>query len=122
MRALFILITTILTLNLCAADTEPLSKTIDYLIAQVEKADDVKFLRNGDEHNGKDAAKHMRRKYDHFKKEIKTPEDFIEKCASKSELSGKPYMIKKADGSTLKCEDWMKTLLEQHRTKNPPAS
>ena len=115
MRALFILLTTILTLNLCAADPEPVAKTVDYLIAQVEKADGVKFLRNGDEHTGKEAAKHMRRKYDHFKKEIKTPEDFIDKCASKSELSSKPYVIKKADGSTVKCEDWMKSLLEEHR-------
>jgi hypothetical protein len=121
MRALFILLTTILTLNLCAADTEPVAKTVDYLIAQVEKSD-AKFLRNGDEHAGKDAAKHMRRKYDYFKKEIKTPEDFIEKCAFKSELSGKPYMIKKADGSMVKCEDWMKSLLEEHRGKKPPGS
>ena len=113
-----ILITLFSAFPLCAADTEPLAKTIDYLIAKVEKADDVKFLRNGDEHTGKEAAKHMRRKYDHFKKEIKTPEDFIEKCASKSELSSKPYMIKKSDGSTVKCEDWMKSLLEEHR-KSP---
>jgi hypothetical protein len=115
MRALFILFTTLLTLNLCAAETEPLAKTIDYLIAKVEKTDDVKFIRNGDEHTGKEAAEHMRRKYNHFKKEIKTSEDFIAKCASKSELSGKPYMTKKADGSTVKCEDWMKSLLEEHR-------
>jgi hypothetical protein len=118
MRALVILLTTFFTLNLCAAETEPLSKTVDYLIAQVEKADTVKFLRNGDEHTAKEAAEHMRRKYNHFKKEIKTPEDFIEKCAAKSELSGKPYMINKADGTTEKCEDWMKSMLEEHR-KSP---
>ena len=115
MRALFILLTTFLTLNLCASETEPLSKTVDYLIAQVEKADGVKFIRNGDEHTGKEAAEHMRRKYNHFKKEIKTPEDFVEKCAAKSELSGKPYAIKKSDGTTEKCQDWMKSMLEEHR-------
>jgi hypothetical protein len=122
MRALFILLTTILTLNL-SAETEPLAKTIDYLIAKVEKADDVKFLRNGDEHTGKEAAEHMRRKYNHFKKEIKTPEDFIAKCATKSELSDKPYMIKKPDGTSVKSEDWMKAMLEEHRKAllTPPA-
>jgi hypothetical protein len=114
MRALFVLLA-VLTLNLRAAETEPLSKTVDYLIAQVEKADGVKFIRNGDEHTGKEAAEHMRRKYNHFKKEIKTPEDFIEKCAAKSELSGKPYLIKKPDGTTEKCQDWMKSMLEEHR-------
>jgi hypothetical protein len=99
----------------CAAEPEPVAKTVEYLIAQVEKSPDMKFLRNGDEHSGKEAAKHMRRKYDHFKKEIKTAEDFIEKCAAKSELSGKPYMIKRSDGTTVKCEEWMKTLLEARR-------
>src|SRR2546423_1857503 len=82
MRALFILLTMVFALNLCAAETEPLSKTVDYLIGQVEKSN-LKFVRNGDEHTGKEAAEHMRRKYNHFKKEIKTPEDFIEKCAAK---------------------------------------
>lgn len=121
MRALLILLTTLLTLNLCAAETEPLAKTVDYLIAQVEKAEGVKFMRNDDEHTGKEAAEHMRRKYNHFKKEIKTPEDFIEKCAAKSELSGKPYMIKKSDGSTEKCQDWMKSMLEEHRKSSGAA-
>lgn len=115
MRALALLLTTLFAIAAFAAENEPVSKTVDYLIAQVEKSSEVKFIRNGDEHNAKDAAKHMRRKYDHFKKEIKTPEDFIEKCAAKSELSGKPYMIKKADGSTMKCEDWMKALLDERR-------
>ena len=50
----------------------------------------------------------MRRKYDRFKKEIKSIDDFVAKCASKSELSGKPYMVKTPDGKTIKCEDWLK--------------
>lgn len=97
-----------------ADDTEPVSKTVDYLIAAVEKSD-LKFLRNGDEHAPKAAAEHMRKKFNHFKKDIKTPEDFIAKCASKSELSGKPYMVKKPDGTTEKCEDWLRAKLEEHR-------
>ena len=101
----------------CAAETEPVAKTVDYLIARVEKSD-WKFVRNGDDHSGKEAAEHMRRKYNHFKKEIKTPEDFIEKCAAKSELSGKPYMVKKPDGTMVKCQDWMKAMLEERRKGN----
>jgi hypothetical protein len=114
MRGLFIFLLAFTTVALCAADTEPVSKTVDYLIAQVEKSD-CKFIRNSDEHTAKEAAQHMRRKYDHFKKEIKTPEDFIEKCASKSELSGKPYTVRKSDGSMVKCEDWMRGLLSEHQ-------
>ncbi len=96
----------------CFAGTDPLKERIDSLLKAVEKSD-AKFVRNGDEHSGKEAAEHMRRKYDHFKKEIKTTDDFIAKCASKSETSGKPYMIKTADGTTMKSEDWMKARLAE---------
>ena len=121
MRALLIILVAFASVALCAADTEPVAKTVDYLIAQVEKSD-CKFIRNGDEHTSKEAAQHMRRKYDHFKKEIKTPEDFIEKCAAKSEVSGKPYTVKKPDGSTIKCEDWMKSLLAERQKSAGGAS
>jgi hypothetical protein len=121
MRAFSILLATMFMLTALAAEPEPLSKTVEYLIAAAEKSE-VKFIRNGDEHTGKEAAEHMRRKYNHFKKEIKTPEDFITKCATKSELSEKPYMIKKPDGTSVKSEDWMKALLEEHRkaVSTPP--
>src|SRR4051812_4209215 len=101
-------------LTALAAEPEPLSKTVEYLIAAAEKSE-VKFIRNGDEHTGKEAAQHMRRKYDHFKKSIKTPEDFIEKCASKSELSDKPYKIKSTDGKVVDSKDWMLGLLAEDR-------
>ena len=114
MRALYLLLVAFSMIALCAADIDPVVKTVDYLIAQVEKSD-CKFIRNGDEHTAKEAAEHMRAKYNHFKKKIKTPEDFIQKCASKSELSGKPYLVKKPDGSAENCEDWMKNLLADHQ-------
>jgi hypothetical protein len=109
------------SIALCAAEKESLNRTIDYLIGQVEKSE-CKFVRNGDEHTGKEASEHMRAKYNHFKKEIKTPEDFIAKCASKSELSGKPYMVRKPDGETVKCEEWLKSALEDHRKALNPAA
>jgi len=98
-------------LGLVAGEVETNKAKIDSLLMAVEKSD-AKFVRNGDEHTGKEAAEHMRRKYDHFKKEIKTPDDFIAKCAAKSELSGKPYMVKTADGKSVKCEEWMKARLQ----------
>jgi hypothetical protein len=46
-----------------------------------------------------DAAKHMQAKYDYFKKELVTAEDFIERCASRSEVTGQAYRVKLADGT-----------------------
>jgi hypothetical protein len=112
----FWLLAALLCLGLVAAETDSTKAKIEALLAAVEKSD-AKFVRNGDEHTGKEAAEHMRRKYDHFKKEIKTPEDFIAKCATKSELSGKPYMIKLPDGKSIKAEDWMKGKLVELEKK-----
>lgn len=99
-----------------AAAESAVDQKINELIAVVEKSD-CTFIRNGSNHNGKDAAAHMRRKYNHFKKEIKSPEDFIEKCASKSELSGKPYLVKTPDGKTVRCDAWLTAKLEKTAEK-----
>lgn len=89
---------------------------VEHLLGAVAKSD-AKFVRNGDEHAGKDAAAHMRKKYNHFKKKIQSPEDFIELCATKSELSEKPYQIKMADGKLVASKDWMLARLEEFRKK-----
>jgi hypothetical protein len=73
-------------------------RLITALIGRVGKMTTMKFMRNGDEHSSTDAAEHMQAKYKHFKDEIKTAEDFIERCASRSEVTGKPYAVKLADG------------------------
>jgi len=103
------------SLSLFADEKANLQQTIDHLIATVENSK-CTFIRNGSEHTPKEAAEHMRKKYDYYKKEIKTPSDFINKCASKSELSGKPYMIKLPDGKTVKCRDWMDEELKRYRS------
>lgn len=104
------------TFGLRAADSGSLNATVERLLKTVEKSD-AAFIRNGDEHTGKEASEHMRRKYEHFKKSIKTPEDFIEKCATKSELSDKPYQIKTAEGKVLPAKEWMLELLREDRKK-----
>ena len=73
-------------------------KLIDTLILRVSNMKTMTFMRNGDEHNAADAAKHMQAKFDHFKDEIVTAEDFIDRCASRSEVTGKPYQVKLSNG------------------------
>jgi len=73
-------------------------KLIDTLILRVSNMKTMTFMRNGDEHNAANAAKHMQAKFDHFKDEIVTAEDFIDRCASRSEVTGKPYQVKLSNG------------------------
>jgi hypothetical protein len=58
----------------------------------------------------------MQRKYAHFRKKIKTPEDFIRLAASKSLLNGKPYTIRFPDGEIHRCDAWLTDLLADRRT------
>ena len=97
-----------------AANGEKLAAAINYLLTFVEKSD-CTFIRNDRPHTAQQAAAHMQRKYDHFKDEIKTPEDFIRLSASKSLISGKPYMVKTKSGRQLKSETWLLEALAVYR-------
>jgi hypothetical protein len=104
------------TLGETATDSQKLSDSINYLLAFVEKSD-CTFIRNDKPYTAKEAAVHMQRKYDHFKDKIKTPEDFIRLSASKSMISGKPYMVKTKAGRLLKSKTWLLEALEAYRQK-----
>ena len=71
---------------------------IERLIRIVAELKDATFIRNGKEHDCQEAAKHMRDKWEHGKDQIKTAGEFIEKAASRSMASGKPYTIRFNDG------------------------
>jgi len=96
---------------------ESLDQTINFLINRV-RTSDATFVRNGATHTSVEAAAHIQAKYDHFKKEIKTPEDFIRLSASKSLLTGKPYLIRPTGGKEMHLDIWLLDILKQHRTES----
>jgi hypothetical protein len=71
---------------------------IESLLGYIGGLHDAVFIRNGDEHTPTEAESHLRLKWSHQKDEIKTAEDFIRLCGTKSSMSGKPYTIRFADG------------------------
>ena len=77
------------------------AQKIDALIASVEHLPGAVFIRNGTEYDGAKAAAHLRTKRDYAGKRIKTAEQFIDKLATGSSMSGKPYKIRFADGRTV---------------------
>ena len=118
-RIKFILILSILiSVNVVLAqNTLPqknLEQTIFYLLNTVAKCD-CTFIRNGKPHTPQEAFEHMKAKYEHFKKEIKTPEDFIRLAASKRMMTGQPYLIKTKAGKEMECAVWLTQLLENYR-------
>ncbi len=79
------------------------------------------FERNRSRYNGSEAAKHINKKYEHFKDEIDTVEKFIELCATGSLMTGKPYVIITGQGEQLPSSDWLNSELQNYRLRNKPA-
>ena len=99
-----------------AANEETLGKTIEFLLERVAKADAV-FIRNGQLHSPAGAAAHMRAKGEHFKAQIKRPEDFIRLAASKSMLTGKPYLIRVKGQKEERVDEWLTAILKERRQR-----
>jgi len=88
-------------------------KRIEYLITSVENLVGVKFVRNGKEYDGKQAAAHLRMKLKNTASMVHSAEDFIKICASKSYLSGKPYLIVFPNGRTVPSEVFFRQQLQE---------
>ncbi len=93
---------------------EDLNRTVAYLLNFVAKSD-CTFIRNGKSYTPKEASEHMKGKYGYFKKEIKTPEDFIRLAASKSLMTGRAYKVKTKDGNEIECAKWLSQILDDYR-------
>ena len=93
--------------------TKNTGEVIGYLIEKV-KSSQLTFIRNGKRHSSVEAAQHVRKKYEYFKSRIESPEDFIRICASKSLVSGKPYMVVTPQGKVT-AESWLGQILAEYR-------
>ena len=80
---------------------------IEALIKHVEGLGDAKFVRNDREYVAGTAARFLRGKWESNEAEIKTARDFVEKAASVSKTSGKPYLIRFKDGKEVKSGEYL---------------
>ena len=93
-----------------------LEQTIAFLLQYVAESD-LRFIRNGEEHDPEEAAEHMEAKYKHFRKKIRTPEDFIRLAATKSLLSGEAYRVRTPEGQEMETAVWLTQVLADFRTR-----
>jgi hypothetical protein len=100
------------------AQAETATDEITYLLDIIRHSPCV-FIRNGKDYTGAAAADHISAKYEHFKPEIHTAEDFIDRAATKSELTGAPYQVRCGDGAPMAAADWLRTTLNAHRSATP---
>lgn len=92
---------------------------IQYLIESVEALEGAKFIRNGREYDARAASSHLRLKLTTLGDRVRTAEDFINLCASRSSMTGKPYVIILADGSRLQSEAFFRSRLQRFVPNKP---
>jgi hypothetical protein len=104
-----------------ASTTQPRSEKekIEALIGIVHDMKDAKFVRNGSEYDGPDAADHMRTKWSAGGSSIKTARDFIKLAASSSSVSGKPYLIRFKNGKEQTSADFLLGQLDRLEGRVP---
>jgi len=86
------------------------------------RTSDAVFIRNGSEYDGKKAAAHMKSKLSWAGSRVQTAHDFIAGCATKSESSGKPYLMRpKGSTAASPLADWLLARLAEHEKTPPPA-
>jgi hypothetical protein len=83
------------------------TQKIEALIQDVRDLKDATFIRNGSSYNSKSAAIFLRRKWQANQSEVKTARDFIDKVASFSGTSGKPYLIRFEDGTEIHSREFL---------------
>lgn len=88
---------------------------IRYLLDYVARSQ-CTFVRNGTAHDPADAADHLRLKYQRGSRYVNSAEQFVDRLASKSSLSGNPYMVN-CGGRTEPTRDWLLRALTEYRQR-----
>jgi len=104
-----------------AVIAQPLESTqieINYLLDYLEISG-CRFYRNGNWYDSTRAQEHLRDKYEYLlaRDRIDTTEDFIEKAASRSSMSGRAYEVQCGTDCTTASTsgDWLTGVLARYR-------
>ena len=115
MRLFCIIIVSMLLAAAARADDG--AAEIEYLVTAIG-ASGCAFIRNGKQYDAADAEAHLRMKYNRGRRYASTAEQFIERLASASFLSGKPYFIQCAADDPVPAGTWLRRRLNELRNRD----
>lgn len=90
-----------------------ISSLISSMLEGLAQKKDLIFVRNGDEHTCDEAVSHLRLKLGNTRNRIDTAEQFIDKVASSSSITGKPYIVKMPGKSDENAQPFLHALIAQ---------
>ena len=91
-------------------------KEVKHLLLYVKHSGCI-INRNGTDHPAVKGIHHIEKKYDYFRDDINSTEEFIEYSATKSTMSGNDYMISCPGKKTISTQDWLMSELKRFRAK-----
>lgn len=96
---------------------------IDGLLSRLA-ASHCRFQRNGVWYTAEAAQVHLRRKLDYLvsRGAIASTEQFIERTATRSSVSGRPYLVKCGDQPAVSSDAWLRTELGALRATREDAA
>ena len=103
------------TTNIVCAEAS-MDAEIDFLLDAVAGSG-CTFIRNGKEAKAADAVDHLQMKRKRGKRYYNSTEEFIERIASSSSWSGKPYLIACGDAEPTPIKDWYLETLADFRSQ-----
>ncbi len=115
----FLLLLFIIGLSLLSHAAEPSSQAhqeIGHLLEYLSHSG-CQFNRNGSWYGPGKAVEHLNQKYDYLRKRglVNSAEDFIDRAASKSSISGKAYEVKCGAEAPTQSGDWLRAELARYR-------
>jgi hypothetical protein len=105
-----------------AAFAEPVSplvrSEIDALLGKLSSSG-CEFSRNESWHSADEAKSHLLGKLHHLERKglVQSTEQFIERAASASSLSGKPYLVKCGSAAPIESRTWLYAELKDLRAR-----
>jgi len=90
-----------------------MAQEIDHLLFYIEESGCV-FIRNNKEYSAAEARDHIENKYAYVKRWVEKTEDFINYAATKSSITGEPYLTR-CHGSELPSSQWLQVELQKFR-------
>ena len=107
------------SLSVHAADLSSQSKAeIEYLFSYLKNSG-CQFNRNEKWYSANEAVSHLGTKYNYLleKNMLSSAEDFIDKAATSSSMSGKLYLVKCSNEEPVQSSAWFKAELSKYRSK-----
>jgi hypothetical protein len=101
-----------------AGPDEATRAEVAHLLKYLESSG-CQFQRNGSWYASARAAEHLNQKYEYLLKKglVTNAESFIERAATQSSRSGKPYSVKCGDAAAVASAAWLSEELSKFRTK-----